>query len=107
MEKFQAARHFLKVLTEKPDDFTIVEGTNGRSSFFSIQHITTGTRVILSISGKVFSYVDDSSIDLNFVDSDTAVSLANIAKDTLENKKIESLISKDNILVYKIISLYS
>ena len=107
MQKFEAAKLFLKVLTEHPDDFTIKQDGDGRSTYYYIQHTQTGTRVNMSVSGKVESYVADAEHDLNFVDSETANQLAEIARDTLEKQRELARIAKDNKLVYNITAIYA
>lgn len=107
MEKFEAAKLFLKMLTEHTKDFTVKSDSDGRSESYFIQHSRTGTRVLISVSGKPHAYTADAETDLTFVDSETATALAIFARDYLEKQREQALISKDNKLVYNITELYA
>lgn len=107
MEKFEAGKLFLKMLTEYTQDFTVKSDSDGRNESYFIQHIRTGTRVLISVSGKPHCYIADSETDLNYVDSETATALAIFARDYLEKQREQALISKDNKLVYNITALYA
>ncbi len=108
MEKFEAAKLFLKMLTEHTQDFTVKYDSDGRCESYFIQHSRTGTRVLISVSGnKPQCYAADAETDLTYVDSETATALAIFARDYLEKQRELSLINKDNKLVYNITALYA
>lgn len=108
MDKFEAAKYFLKYMKSNPQDFGIGYNIEGNTECFLISH-KSGISLRLGFNKvtntvEVINLVNECS--LNLVDPDTCWDIISEANIILNKEKEQRQINADNNCIEKIIRYY-